>query len=184
MSSSLIRQDVLPVGVGYLLVMGALGTGLWLIRRQHGDAATADSRPDREAGVASGTLGREPGSLGRESGSLDREPGALEREPGAPAGPGTADPRPHWLRLARHWAGTAIGGYLLLMAVVILYYYGVARVGGAFIVSAFTGCALLIALSTPVYAAASWLAERHRRPGGRPGRPGRPAVPPAPGGTP
>jgi hypothetical protein len=167
MSSSLIRQDVLPVGVGYLLVMGALGTGLWLIRRQHGDAAAADSRADREADVASGTLGRASGSR--------------DREPGAAAGPGTADPRPHWLRLARHYAGTAIGGYLLLMAVVILYYYGVARVGGAFIVSAFTGCALLIALSTPVYAAGSWLAERHRPPGGRPGRP---AVPPAPGGTP
>jgi hypothetical protein len=82
---------------------------------------------------------------------------------------GTAGPRPAWLRLARHYAGTAIGGYLLLMAVVILYYYGVAQVGGAFIVSAFTGCALLIALSTPVFALASWLAERRRRPGGRSG---------------
>ncbi len=65
-----------------------------------------------------------------------------------------------WLRLARRYAGTAIGGYLLLMAVVILYYYGVARVGGAFIESAFTGCALLIALTTPVYALASWLTAR------------------------
>jgi multisubunit Na+/H+ antiporter MnhG subunit len=45
---------------------------------------------------------------------------------------------------------------------VILYYYGVARVGGAFIESAFTGCALLIALTTPVFAHATWLAE-HRR---------------------
>jgi Family of unknown function (DUF6256) len=73
-----------------------------------------------------------------------------------------AVPRPGWLRLARHYAGTAIGGYLLLMAVVILCCYGVARVGGAFIASAFTSCALLIALSTPVFALASWLAERRR----------------------
>jgi hypothetical protein len=51
--------------------------------------------------------------------------------------------------------------------VVILYYYAVARVGGAFIASAFTGCALLIGLSTPVFALASWLEERRR---GRPGR--------------
>ena len=48
------------------------------------------------------------------------------------------------------------------MAVVVLYYYGVARVGGTFIASAFTGCALLIALSTPVFALASWLTERRR----------------------
>jgi Family of unknown function (DUF6256) len=120
MSSSLIRHDVLPVGVGYLLLMGALGAGLWLIRRQHSDAAAT---------------------------------GPAET---------SAAPRPDWPRLARHYAGTAIGGYLLLMAVVVLYYYGVARVGGAFIVSAFTGCALLIALSTPVFALASWLTERRR----------------------
>jgi hypothetical protein len=75
-----------------------------------------------------------------------------------------------WTGLARRYAGTALGGYLLLMAVVILYYYGVARVAGAFIASAFTGCALLIALSTPVFALASWLdwlAGRRRRGAGR-----------------
>lgn len=144
MSSSLIRHDVLPVGVGYLLLMGALGAGLWLIRRQQGDAAAT---------------------------------GPVEA---------SAAPRPDWLRLARHYAGTAIGGYLLLMAVVVLYYYGVARVGGAFVASAFTGCALLIALSTPVFALASWLTERWRRPGRRAGRQhgGQSAGPPAPRATP
>ena len=95
-----------------------------------------------------------------------------------------------WLRLARLYAGTAIGGYLLLMAVVILYYYGVARVGGAFIESAFTGCALLIALTTPVFALASWLTvgRRDRPPGAAarpPGAPRRPLPdPPAPRPTP
>ena len=94
-----------------------------------------------------------------------------------------------WLRLARLYAGTAIGGYLLLMAVVILYYYGVARVGGAFIESAFTGCALLIALTTPVFALASWLtvgrrdrAARRRGPAPRRPRPPLPD-PPAPQAT-
>ncbi len=53
------------------------------------------------------------------------------------------------------------------MAMLILYYYGVSRVGRGFITGAFTGCALLIALSTPVFALASWLAGRRR---GRPGR--------------
>ena len=51
---------------------------------------------------------------------------------------------PGWAAQARHVIGTAVGGYLLLMAVVIAYYYGVARVGGDFIQSAFTGTALLI----------------------------------------
>ena len=61
-----------------------------------------------------------------------------------------------------------LGGYLLLMVVVILYYYLVARVGGAFIRSAFTGCALLVGVSVPVFAAASWLTSGH------PGRWSRP----------
>jgi hypothetical protein len=135
MPSSLIRQDVLPVGVGYLLVMGALGTGLWLIRRR-GDTAAS---PNREASPATGTAGPATGTAG------------------------TAGPPAAWSRLIRRYLGTALGGYLLLMAVVILYYYGVARVGGAFIASAFSGCALLIALTTPVFLAAAWVAERRRR---------------------
>jgi hypothetical protein len=153
MPPGLLRQDVLPVAVGYLLVMGALAAGLRLLRR-NGDPAAAAARGSPVAG---------------------------------------------WRRLARHYAGTALGGYLVLMAVVVLYYYGVARVGGAFIWSAFTGCALLIVLSTPVFALASWLAERRRGQAGRPpadpgrppadpGRPpadpGRPPADPAPSATP
>jgi hypothetical protein len=60
------------------------------------------------------------------------------------------------------------------MAVVVAYYYGVARVGPGFLESAVTGNALLIGLAAPVFAAASWLAGRRRR--------GRPASdPPVPG---
>jgi hypothetical protein len=137
MPSSLLRQDVLPVAVGYLLLMGALAAGLRLLRRDGGPAGT-----------------------GR-----DGAPGPASGRPGPPGIPGP--PAAGWTGLARRYAGTALGGYLLLMAVVILYYYGVARVGGPFIASAFTGCALLIALSTPVFALASWL-DGHRR--ARPGR--------------
>ena len=68
-----------------------------------------------------------------------------------------------WLALARHVTGTAVGGYLLLMAVVIAYYYGVARVAGDFINSAFTGTAMLIGLALPLWGAASWLTERRRQ---------------------
>ncbi len=74
-----------------------------------------------------------------------------------------AGSRRNWLALARHVTGTIVGGYLLLMAVVVAYYYGVARVAGDFITSAFTGTAMLIGLALPQWGAASWLAERRRR---------------------
>jgi Family of unknown function (DUF6256) len=77
---------------------------------------------------------------------------------------------------AGHVIGTIVGGYLLLMAVVVAYYYGVARVGPGFLESAVTGNALLIGLAAPVFAAPSWLAERLRRRRGRP-----PCHPPVPG---
>ena len=74
-----------------------------------------------------------------------------------------AGSRRGWLALAHQVTGTAVGGYLLLMAVVIAYYYGVARVAGDFITSAFTGTAMLIAIALPLLGAASWLTERRRQ---------------------
>ena len=83
---------------------------------------------------------------------------------GPPGGPGSAaGSRRDWLALARHVTGTAVGGYLLLMAVVIAYYFGGARVGGDFINSAFTGTAMVIAIALPLWGAASWLTERRRQ---------------------
>ena len=149
MPSSLLRQDVLPVAVGYLLLMGALAAGLRLLRRDSGPAGAGREGAPRPAPGRPGPP-EIPGPAGT---------------PGPAATPGP--PAAGWIRLARRYAGTALGGYLLLMAVVILYYYGVARVGGPFIASAFTGCALLIALTTPVFALTSWLDVRRRD---RPGR--------------
>ena len=63
----------------------------------------------------------------------------------------------------RRVAGTVVGGYLLLMAVIVAYYFGVARVGPGFLGSAVTGTALLLGLAAPVFAALSWLADRRRR---------------------
>lgn len=80
--------------------------------------------------------------------------------PSEPGAGNTRRDRAGWRRLIVRYAVTAIGGYLLLMVIVLIYYYGVARVGGNFIESAFTGCAMLVGLSAPVFAAASWLAER------------------------
>jgi hypothetical protein len=97
---------------------------------------------------------------------LSRRPGARDSQATRVSGPDLAPvTAAGWGRLARHVAGTMLGGYLLLMVVVILYYYLVARVAGAFIKGAFTGCALLIALVAPVFAAASWLTEQLRERG-------------------
>ena len=99
---------------------------------------------------------------GQASGS-QRGPAAV---PGASRG---------WAALAGHVLGTVIGGYLLLLAVVTAYYYGVARVGGAFLYSAVTGAALLIGLTMPVFAALSWISRRAH---GWRGKPPRETQPP------
>jgi hypothetical protein len=72
--------------------------------------------------------------------------------------------------LTRGWPGpirqvvlTAAGGYLLLMAVVVGYHYGVIRIRGRFLASAFTGGATLVGITLPVFFIASWLVERRRR---------------------
>ena len=124
---------------GYVLVMGSLAAGLQILHRTG-------------CGPASGSGAQKPGA-------------AASPAPGV----GTKPTWRGWLRLVRHILTTSVGGYLLLMAVVIAYYYGVARVSGNFIESAFTGCALLLALCDPVFLAASWLTERwriHRSPRG------------------
>jgi Family of unknown function (DUF6256) len=124
MSSQLIRQDLIPIGVGYALFMIVLAVGLMLSRRQAGQASRQGRRP----------AGRR--MAGRGSG---------------------------WALLALNVARDMIGGYVLLMAVVVLYYYGVARVGSNFLDSAFTGTALLLGLALPVFAAASLLSRRRGR---------------------
>jgi uncharacterized protein (DUF1697 family) len=78
-------------------------------------------------------------------------------EPGAPGG---------WLRFVRHVAELFAGGYLVLMAVIIAYYFGLVRVSGDFIESGFSGCAELLGISAPLFLAASWLDTR-RAPRGR-----------------
>jgi hypothetical protein len=83
-----------------------------------------------------------------------------EQARATPPGPGQRTGR---AALARRIAGTVIGGYLLLMAVIVAYYFGVARVGSGFLESALTGTALLLGLAAPVFAALSWLAWRRDR---------------------
>lgn len=95
-----------------------------------------------------------------------------------------------WQPFIRHVLADALGGYLLLAAVVVGYYYGVARVGGSFLGSEFSGSALLLAVSLPVFAAGTLVVWRRRRADrrarpertagqGRPPPPGDESAPPA-----
>jgi hypothetical protein len=120
--------------IGYALIMGGLAAGLLIARRQAAAAGTA---------AAEGPPGQ-PGLVAR----ARRRLRVADRL------------KPGWPRLIAHYLATAVGGYLLLMIIIILYYNEVAPVSGNFIYSAFTGCALLIGLSLPVFLALSWLAER------------------------
>jgi hypothetical protein len=90
------------------------------------------------------------------------------RRPAAPEGPTRGASRGRvgrqgWPRLIRHVVSTAVGGYVLLMVVVVGYYQGVAQLGGRFLTSAFTGAAALLGISLPVFFVTSWLVEWRRR---------------------
>ena len=69
-----------------------------------------------------------------------------------------------WPALIAHVLTDALAGYLVLAAVVVLYYYGVARVGSNFLDSEFTGTALLLGISLPLFLGLSWLTQRGRAP--------------------
>ena len=154
MSRHLFSTDLVPVGGFYLIFMGVLAAGLRLHRRgsvRGGSVRGGSVRRDSVRG--SSVRGRLR--------SGERRPGWLARR--LPPG---------WPAFAGQVIATAVAGYLLLIAVLTGYYYGVSRVKGNFLVSACTGCALLAGLALPVFAAASWLARR------RTARPARPADPP------
>jgi hypothetical protein len=115
-SSHLIRQDLLPVGVGYALLMIVLAAGLRAARRR-----VASGRP------------------------LTRHVGRFNRG---------------WPALLWHVLTDFLGGYLLLAAVVVLYYYLVAKVASNFLESEFSGAAVLLAISLPIYLGATWIRQR------------------------
>ena len=143
MSSQLLRQDLIPIGIGYLILMAVLAAGLRLLLRGRGDQADpADAEPG----------GAEPGGAG----SGGKAPSRVARRV-----------RPGWPRFAVQVGGTVLGGYLVLLAVDLGYYYGVARVAGQFLDSAVTGTALLLAVSLPLFAIRSWLAWRRQDQGPR-----------------
>jgi hypothetical protein len=137
------RQALIPMGAGYLILMSALGFGLYRLYRPR--AAPPAEVPPTRVPPAKVPPAKVP---------------PLAHGPATRPGPGQRTGR---AALARQIAGTVIGGYLLLMVVIVAYYYGVTRVGPGFLEDALTGTALLLGLSTPVFAALSWLAERRGR---------------------
>ena len=151
------RQALIPMSAGYLILMSALGFGLFRLYRPRGAPSGAEPSPgqrEQPAQAPATPAGREPAT----------PPGGKPATPGrvsaTPPGPRSRTGR---AALARQIAGTVIGGYLLLMAVIVAYYFGVARVGPGFLESALTGTALLLGLAAPVFIALSWLAERRGR---------------------
>jgi Family of unknown function (DUF6256) len=142
------RQALIPMASGYLILMGAFGLGLYRLYRPR--AAPSPKGPPAEGLSTKGPPADVPPAEGL----------PLAHGPATRPGPGQRTGR---AALLRRIAGTVIGGYLLLMAVIVAYYYGVARVGPGFLESALSGTALLLGLAAPVFAALSWLAERRGR---------------------
>jgi Family of unknown function (DUF6256) len=175
MSSLVIKQSLVPMTAFYIVLMVVLAVGLRMSRRAAGQDGRGTARENSEAAGAS-PASPSPASPDGPGDSLAGATTASSSGTGATlasaappsaAGPGLerAGRRallragPGWPRLIIQYARTVVGGYLVLMAVVVIYYFGVARVG-SFIESAVTGCALLVGLSTPVFFLISWLTTR------------------------
>jgi Family of unknown function (DUF6256) len=153
MSSSLIRQDLVPMVAGYVLIMGTLAIGLRLVRRSASRDGTAAAGQPNSQQVSAAAPGPVPAPTAAATVAAGTANGRARLRSIVRPGPG-------WRRLALHSLGTAVGGYLLLMVVIIAYYHLVAPVAGNFVESAFSGCAMLIGLAAPVWIALSWLTER------------------------
>jgi len=150
--------------VGYVLIMGALAIGLRIVRRS---GRAADAGPAAVGAESTGAKGAAGSRRPAGAGATGRGATAPAPAPESPVTPksrllAVAAPQPGWRRLAVFSLGTAVGGYLLLMVVIIAYYVGIGvpRSAGTFVPSAFSGCAMLIGLAAPVFAGLSWLAAR------------------------
>jgi hypothetical protein len=114
-----VRQDVIPLAVGFALTMLALGLGLRVSTREARRGAGGAPEPYERRG---------------------------------------------WPAFVRYLLGTALGGWALLMAIVLLYYVAVAGQGHAFLVAAFTGTALMaFGIGVPSLLLIAWIGDRLRR---------------------
>jgi hypothetical protein len=97
-----------------------------------------------------------------------------------------ARPDRGWPRLVRHLAATAIGGYVVLMLILAIFYVATdySKVGllETTLGSGASGTALLVAIGAPVFLALSWLTTRWQRRAD--GRKAKANTPPGPGRQP
>jgi len=179
-ASHLLSQDVLPIGAGYLILMAVLAAGLLLVRRdaikaRRAAKASDDQATRQEAARSAGAKAAPAAGVGTAV-DTGQKPDARAAEKPATAVTDAVEPgsggkrpgliarqfRPGWPRFCAQIFSVALGGYVLLMIVDIIYYYGVAKVAGQFIDSAVSGGALLIGITLPLFAAASWVEVRWR----------------------
>ena len=156
-----IRQSLVPMLAGYLLLMGALGAGLIQLRRHWGQPGWPGWQPARPEPAQPTPADPAPPGQPVPAQPPSGQPAPATRQP-APVSPAAAGRR-GWPALLRHVAATVAGGYLLLLVVDFGYYFAIAKVGGDFLDSAITGPLLLVGLSMPLLLAASWLTQHPRR---------------------
>jgi hypothetical protein len=131
--SDLLGHDVIPVLSGYVLLMAMLLAAGPGLRR---------SRPRMAPYRYGAVRGRTP-------------LGALEPEHGSR--------RAGWPRLLTHLLITAMGGYVLFLAIVLIYYFGLGGKSARFLRDAFLGGAwLTFCIAVPALMAAAWLEDRLR----------------------
>jgi Family of unknown function (DUF6256) len=174
MSSLVIKHSLVPMVFFYIVIMVVVAAGLRMSRREARQARPGKARDQARVASAS-PASASPASAARAS-SAQADAASADSGAGASLAASSADAsaarreradrrvlikaKPGWPQLIVHYATTAVGGYLLLMAVCLIYYFGVDRIGGNFIESAVTGSALLIGLTTPVFFLMSWLTAR------------------------
>ena len=129
--SDLLRHDVIPVLSGYLLLMAML-----LAAGRQGERPRARMAPYRYGAIRART------PLG-------------SREP--EHGPGPA----RWSRLLAYLLTTAAGGYVLFLAIVLIYYFTLGGESARFVRDAvFGGGWLAFGIAIPAFMAAAWLENR------------------------
>ena len=139
--SDLVRHDIIPVLSGYVLLMG-------MLLLTHGRPRAADGPKEEVLRV-----GMAPYRYGAIR--------AREHRAGFAAPGDRRAPAAVWPRLLRHVLATAAGGYVLFLAIVLIYYFVLGGETARFIRNAVLGGAwLAFGVAVPSLLIAAWLEDR------------------------